>query len=159
MKVLNEERLRFFGAAQGMSLFGHAVALFAGHPVYASVAFDHVTAYLAAAIRHQQLKCYFNDDNQLTGMVVWMWFDEPLLQRIYQANHYPPSLHISEWKEGDIYFVADIVAHRRSLREIVRDVRANIPSGASKVAWINSRRGKLRTMMLHKRRGVFACGR
>lgn len=159
MRVLDEDSLRFFSSIQGMSLFGHAVALFAGHPSYIHVEFGTVTSYLAAAVRHQQLKCYFCESSGLTGVAIWMWLDEAVLARIYQSGSYPPELHISEWREGDIFFIADVIAHRGRLRKIIRDIRTSVPATASKVAWINPRRRRLRFTSLHKKSSRALCDR
>jgi len=148
IKPFDDESLRVLSAANSATLFGNAAAVLSGCNRYNTASFADVAGFIATAIRHRQLKCYFDQRNHLVGAVAWMWLDKAVLRRVLGEPTFPPSIHISEWREGDIFFVPLLVAHRQSLADIMRDLQQDLPMGASAIAWINHRRNRLHVVPL-----------
>lgn len=67
-----------------------------------------------------QYKFYFNGNGDVVAVVTWAWVSEYGLQRLINDDYY--DMHPSEWNEGDILFLMDVVAPFGHFREVVADL-------------------------------------
>jgi hemolysin-activating ACP:hemolysin acyltransferase len=95
-------------------------------------------------LQHRQVRCYFSEKGKLIGLITWAWLTSEVLQRICEEGHTPAQLHVSEWREGDILCVLDLVTVGDSLREILHEFKESNLAKGQRIAWINWRRKKLK---------------
>lgn len=144
MKIyaVDEDSLLQSLAVSRLALFGSAILLLTSNEYYYKRSFNLIVNHVLLSIRHKQLKCYVNPLGKVVGVMIWAWVTPTVLDRLERIGKWPPTLHESEWKEGDIFLVLDVVSKDRSLRKIINDVVVSA-DGASRISWFNVRRRRL----------------
>ena len=138
ISTLDDKTLQRSLAAERFSLLGCAYDVISQCPRYREASFGEVSNLISCAIMNQQIKCYFNTMGRPVGLLMWAWVTEGVLARLRSQATFPPQLHQSEWQEGDIPFVVDLVSlpHTYTFRAMASDAREFFRK-EKRLAWIN----------------------
>ena len=103
---------------------GYVTALMARSQSHARLDFSVIRTLVTPAIRHRQLKVYFDEDGTPVGYVIWVRVAADVEARFLSGA--PTALHESEWNEGNRLWVIDLLAPLGHVRYILRDLRDNV---------------------------------
>jgi len=147
ISTLDDKTLQRSLAAERFSLLGCALDVASQCPRYREASFGEVSNMISCAIMNQQMKCYFNTMGRPVGLLLWAWVTEDVLTRLTNEATFPPSLHQSEWQEGKIPFVVDLVSlpHTYTFKAMVADAK-NFFRSERRLAWINWQTRRLRSL-------------
>jgi cytolysin-activating lysine-acyltransferase len=87
----------------------------------------NVALYFANPMMLDQSKFYVNDAGELTGFVSWAFVTQEVLDRCSDTGCY--DMHISEWCEGPLVLIIDLIAPPGQASVIKRDLLRNIFQG------------------------------
>jgi hemolysin-activating ACP:hemolysin acyltransferase len=119
------------------------MSLLANRKSYSSVPFSSLFKYAAASLEHHQVKLYVDNKDVLCGVFIWAWVTCEVVNRLRHDSVLPRHLHPSEWREGDILLVMDVVAKNNSFDSIRRDIKSYARANARAICWINDSGNKL----------------
>jgi|688.fasta_scaffold317212_1 cytolysin-activating lysine-acyltransferase len=88
---------------------------------------------LSQAIEHSQVQFYFNDNGKVVGYVCWGRLSPDVELRLLRGN---AELHISEWNEGEVFWIIDLVAPFGHLRRILSMFSKTIGGNAEIVRYV-----------------------
>lgn len=145
--TLDDNTLQRSLAAERFSLLGCALDVTSQCPRYREASFGEVSNLISCAIMNQQLKCYFNTMGRPVGLLLWAWITEDVLARLKGEASFPPRLHQSEWQEGSIPFVVDLVSlpHTYTFGAIAAEAR-NFFRREKRLAWMNWETRRMRLL-------------
>jgi cytolysin-activating lysine-acyltransferase len=96
---------------------------------------------LSQAIEHEQVQFYFNDNGKVVGYVCWARLSPDVELRLLRGHI---ELHISEWNEGEVFWIVDLVAPFGHLRRILSKFSKSICENAELVRYARvTSRGRL----------------
>lgn len=101
--------------------YGYASMLLAKSRSHASYPIRYLSAIIAPAIDHGNIKFYFNSEGSLVGYVIWALLAPDVEERILRDGRIV--LHPSEWNEGDRLWIIDFLAPFGNLKYMMRDLR------------------------------------
>jgi cytolysin-activating lysine-acyltransferase len=81
-----------------------------------------ITLWIEPAIHHDQIHFFFSASGSLTGYMTWALLAPDTEHRLM---HDPNVLfHISEWNEGNLLWIMDLVVLNGNIRHIIRQALA-----------------------------------
>lgn len=90
------------------------------------------------AFLHQKIKCYFDASGAVAAYVVWCSLTEEVDRRLITT--FKPSLHISEWNEGEQLWIIDLVAPFGHLKYVLKDLSENVFCDIATARYLRSKR-------------------
>lgn len=97
---------------------------------------------IAAPVGLRQIVFHYSDSGRPIGYVVWAFCTEVVLKQILADEN--KILHVSEWNEGDLCVVLDVVCVDGGIRPLLGKFRARVISTHAVVCYIRSARGRRR---------------
>lgn len=73
------------------------------------------------AVRQKNIRLYFYVDGAPAGYLMWGFLTPDVWQRMQQPSPQCLQLHASEWNEGDLPCIIDVLAPRGQLQRYVAD--------------------------------------
>ena len=95
----------------------------------------------AAALRHRQIKFYFDEQGRPAGYVIWVQAAADVEQRFISLKRWV--LHHSEWNEGDQVWIVEFAARSGYAAAIVQDLRCGLFASLGQLRYARWRRGAL----------------
>jgi hemolysin-activating ACP:hemolysin acyltransferase len=102
---------------------------------------SYIRDILEPAMKHKQLKVFFNERGHPIGFVVWAYLAQDVEDRFLTSGQW--SLHESEWREGNIAWIVDFVAPFGHIRPILTDLRDNVFRSIPSIRYYRIKRGTL----------------
>jgi hemolysin-activating ACP:hemolysin acyltransferase len=100
--------------------FGQALLALSRSPVYKAMPLRSAMTMLATAIGTRQMRLYFDNAGEPTGLLTWAWLSQWTIDRLAWNDSTP--MHICEWNEGSVLCFRDIAASRESVQNIAADL-------------------------------------
>lgn len=119
--------------------FGFAANILRAAP--ATYTFAYMNRVIAPALRHKQIKFYFDTGGNEVGYVVWAMLAPGVEAQFLSDLEW--NLHPSEWNEGENLWILDLVAPHGNFKDIMQDLANNVFAGANMLRYYRIRRGKV----------------
>lgn len=91
--------------------------------------------YYLPPIMLEQIKFYFDDEGEVIGFATWALVTQEVFDRLSESHSY--AMHISEWREGAIPLIVDLVATPGAVAGIKKDLIKNL--FANTRVWLSDR--------------------
>jgi hemolysin-activating ACP:hemolysin acyltransferase len=98
---------------------GLAATLMGQSPRYRGYPIAVIHLWLEPAIRHDQIKFFFDESGIPVGYMTWAWLTEDTEFRLIHDRTI--LLHISEWNEGDRLWILDLILINADIRTRLRE--------------------------------------
>lgn len=135
-------------AEQEATWFGLACAVASASPAHRARPLAALRQLLLPALRHGQIKFYFDGAGQPAAYVAWAAVAEDVEPRLLTGR--PWQLHESEWNEGGAVWIVDFVARPGFARAVARDLRAQVFASLGRLRYVRTRKGRLRLHELER---------
>jgi hemolysin-activating ACP:hemolysin acyltransferase len=149
IRHLGDDDLRVATACQRYSIFGCMLALLSDCDYYRKTPYTLIAKYTMNALQKRQIRCFFSDTGLLIGGIIWAWTTKEVTERLHRDVSFPRSLHASEWKEGNYFYILDLVARNESLKQIISEMSRREFTQAHAIAWTNIKRSRTHITKLH----------
>jgi cytolysin-activating lysine-acyltransferase len=137
MSLLNEEmRLQY----EKLGCVAHIMASNSSHR---SQKIYGLAVWIEPAIVHDQIEIFFRNGEPV-GYFVWACLTPTVVSKIIKQNHV---IHPSEWNEGDLLWVIDVLLPRDSLSIYRNKIRAILSQYSDNFYWIRKRKGSGATIL------------
>jgi hemolysin-activating ACP:hemolysin acyltransferase len=105
---------------------------------------------VSTPIRLSQVYVFRTSSLEPLGYVSWAYVTNATLMNMFLDENY--LLHQSEWNEGTVFCIIDLVALQGTLREVLKQFSYQIKSKTDEVVYIRRRRGQVRIRKAKPRR-------
>ncbi|GJJ05044.1 hypothetical protein RugamoR64_55820 [Duganella rhizosphaerae] len=119
-------------------ILGRVTSLMSKSASHAQLPLSYLARVWLPAIRHNNVKCYFNDDGEIVAMLAWAFLSEATIQRLCDSGRM--DLHLSEWNEGDQLWIVDFLAPHGNLRYVLRNMRDQLFPGQKRISYCRYKR-------------------
>lgn len=100
---------------------GFAMQLYATHPKRQEWNISRLGALVIAAVYHEKIRFFFNQDGAPIGLVIWAFPSQEIQDFLLQEPNYV--LHESEWDENGTLWILDFLAPPDHMICIMNELR------------------------------------
>lgn len=138
-------------ARRDAEIIGFACAVLGSRSDVAGDSLTQRIDLVHSALRHRQLKFYFDEQGRPAGYVIWVQAATDVEQRFISLKRWV--LHHSEWNEGDQVWIVDFVARPGYVPAIVQNLRFGLFSSLGQLRYARWRRGALQLREINRQPG------
>jgi cytolysin-activating lysine-acyltransferase len=135
-------------AHQNAAWLGMACAVLAASDAHQELPLVHLRNVLLPAIRHQQIKFYFDEQGRPAGYVIWAMLAEDVERRF--LAHRAWLLHESEWNEGPMVWLVDLAARPGFARAMATQLRHGLFEKLDRLRYGRIRKGQFHLFELSR---------
>jgi len=135
-------RLGFEGRESSLHQeLGRFVAVMKCSPWHANLPMAYFNYVVEPAIRHRQYKIIYDERGNPLGYFIWAGLADDVHQRMIRGG--PWHLHISEWNEGERYWIVDFCAPAGYIKDVINLIRGASVFPAGPIYYRKRRDGQL----------------
>lgn len=125
---------------------GRFLTVMTSSAIHSRLAVSYFKLIVEPSIRHRQYRILFDERGNPLGYVIWAALANDVHERMLGGAAW--QLHISEWNEGEYFWIVDFVSPGGYLRDFMEMLKAQPSFAGSQVFYRRARRGRVVTKSL-----------
>lgn len=100
----------------------------------------YFSTIISPAFHQRRIKIFYDKDGEAIAYLIWATLVSEVEDRVLATGRF--DLHISEWNEGDRFWIVDFVGLPRSMCRIWRELHEFVNSHSSSLRYLKNRHGR-----------------